>query len=599
MSIARWLTATCLTIAVFSADPASGQEGPASEVLERRALDHATRLDQAGRQDEAMRVLENLLEEQPLAASALVLLAQIAERSGDPGRVLPKAETAVLLDDSDLAAVRQVWIRALQATGLPDSALNAARRWTAVEPLEPAAYAELSGVWVRSGDREAAVQALQAGRSAIGSDRLFIQELAALQAERGAYAAAAVEWRAMLAWGDAGAEAVERWISYPGTRRSEAVAALRAELAVPEATFLERKGGVYLALLLGQMAWAREVVEGLVADLPGPEGAEVLRDYVTRAKASGDLAGAAWAARSLADRGRSQDEILYWTAITADLAYEAGDVEGARASFLRLVTDTAPGSDLYGVSLRRLHALTVNDDPERSETRLQEHRDLYPDDYLASVEMSVQTARAWLKRGRLERARSVVEAVPAMDAGQAALQAGVLGRIEVLAGRPGAARGHLELAAAVPTSQPGGRIEALELLSVIEGSDSATLVTLGNGVVAATASGDSSLLVESVAKWSIERTLGGDGMAAFAALELEAAGYRLAARTVRIAIVEGWPGSPAAPRTLLALARGEREVDPGQAVVWLERLIVDYPESAMAPVARKLLDELQTRVPGA
>jgi tetratricopeptide (TPR) repeat protein len=599
LSVARWLTATCLTVAVFSADSASGQEGPTAAMLERRALDHATRLDQAGHQDEAMRALENLLEEQPLAASALVLLAQIAEQSGDPGRVLPEAEAAVLLDDSDLAAVRQVWIRALQAAGLQDSALNAARRWTEVEPLEPAAYVELSGVWVRSGDREAAVGALEAGRSAIGSDRLFIQELAALQTERGAYGDAAVEWRAMLAWGDAGAEAVERWISYPGTRRAEAVAALREELAVPETTFLERKGGLHLALLLGQPTWAREIVESLLADLPGPGRAEVLRDYVIRAKASGDLAGAAWAARSLADRGRSRDEILYWTAMTADLAYEAGDVEGARSSFLRLVTDAPPGSDLYGVSLRRLHALTVNDDPEGSETRLQEHRDLYPEDHLASVVMSVQTARAWLKRGKLERARSVVEAVPAMDAGQAALQAGVLGRMEVLAGRPEAARGHLELAAAVPTGQPGGRIEALELLSVVEGSDSASLVTLGNGVVAATASGDSSLLVESVAKWSTERTPGGDGMAVFAAQELEAAGHRLAARTVRIEIVEGWPGSPAAPLTLLALARGEREVDPGQAVVWLERLIVDFPESAMAPVARRLLAELRTGVPRA
>jgi hypothetical protein len=88
-------------------------------------------------------------------------------------------------------------------------------------------------------------------------------------------------------------------------------------------------------------------------------------------------------------------------------------------------------------------------------------------------------------------------------------------------------------------------------------------------------------------------------MAVFAAQELEAAGHRLAARTVRIEIVEGWPGSPAAPLTLLALARGEREVDPGQAVVWLERLIVDFPESAMAPVARRLLAELRTGVPRA
>lgn len=599
MSVSRWLTATCLAVAVGSADSASGQEGPAAAVLERRALDHATSLEQAGRQDEAMQALENLLEEQPLATSALVLLAQMAERSDDPGRVLPMAEAAVVLDDSGIAAVQQIWIRALQAAGLQDSALSAAGRWTEDEPLEPAAYVELSGVRARSGDHEGAIVVLKDGRAVIGTDRLFVQELAALQAERGAYGDAAMEWRAMLSWGDPGVEAVERRISDPGTRRPEAVAALRAELAVPETTFLERKGGLHLALLLGEPAWAREIVESLVADLPGPGGSEVLRDYVTRARASGDLPGAAWAARSLADRSRSRDEVLYWTAMTAELAYEAGDVEGARASFLRLLSDAPPGSDLYGVSLRRLHALTLDDDPERSEARLREHIDLYPEDHLASVEMSVQTARAWLKRGNLERARSVVETVPPTDVSEAALQAGVLGRLEILAGRPEVARGHLELAAAVPTGQPGARIEALELLSLIEGSDSASLVILGNGVVAATASGDSSPLVDAVARWSNESIPGGGGMAAFAAQELEAAGHSLAARTVRMAIVEGWPGSPAVPRTLLDLARGERKVDPGKAVVWLERLIVDYPESAMAPVARRLLAEWQTGVPSA
>jgi len=545
-----------------------------------------------------MRALENLLEEQPLAASALVLLAQMAERSGDPGRVLPMAEAAVLLDDSGLAAPRQVWIRALQAGGFQDSASSAARRWIEDEPSVPAAYAELSGVRARSGDREAAIEALQEGRAAIGSDHLFVQELAVLQAERGAYGEAAVEWRAMLAWGDVGVEAVERRISDPGTSRSEAVAALRTELAVPETTFLERKGGLHLALLIGEPTWAREIVGSLVGDLPGPGGSEVLRDYVTRAKASGDLVGAAWAARSLADRSRSRDDVLYWTAIAADLAYEAGDVTGARESFLLLASGAPPGSDLYGVSLRGLHALTVDDDPEGSETMLREHREFYPEDHLASMEMSVQTARAWMKRGNLERARSVVETVPPMDAGQAALQAGVLGRLEILAGRPLAARGHLEFAAAVPAGQPGARIEALELLSVVEGSDSASLVTLGEGVMAATASGDAAPLLESVATWSIESTPGGDGMAAFAALELEAAGHRLAAQTVRIAIVEGWPGSRATPRVLLDLARAERNIDPDQAVVWLERLIVNYPESAMAPVGRRLLAELQTGVSG-
>ena len=87
-------------------------------------------------------------------------------------------------------------------------------------------------------------------------------------------------------------------------------------------------------------------------------------------------------------------------------------------------------------------------------------------------------------------------------------------------------------------------------------------------------------------------------MAALAARELEDAGHADAARTVRLAIVRAWPESAAAPRALLELARGGRIEDPWQATAWLERLIVDYPESALAPVARRLLSEWQAGVPG-
>jgi hypothetical protein len=242
--------------------------------------------------------------------------------------------------------------------------------------------------------------------------------------------------------------------------------------------------------------------------------------------------------------------------------------------------------------------LTVDDDPDGAEAMLREHQDLYPEEGLASAEMSVRTAQAWMAEGDLGRARAVVEAVSVGDAEQAALQAGALGWLEMLAGRPEAARGHLELAAAVPTARPGFRIEALELLSLIDGADSASVASLGRGVVAATASDDARPLVESVERWAGETRSGGDRLAALAARELEVAGHVEEARTVRLAILQAWPESAAAPRALLELARGGRIEDPRQATAWLERLIVDYPESALAPVARRLLSEWQARIPG-
>ena len=63
MKPSRVAAALFFAVAVWTVDSAVAQEGPGDVIVERRALDHATRLEQAGRQDEAMRVLENLLEE--------------------------------------------------------------------------------------------------------------------------------------------------------------------------------------------------------------------------------------------------------------------------------------------------------------------------------------------------------------------------------------------------------------------------------------------------------------------------------------------------------------------------------------------------------
>ncbi len=54
-------------------------------------------------------------------------------------------------------------------------------------------------------------------------------------------------------------------------------------------------------------------------------------------------------------------------------------------------------------------------------------------------------------------------------------------------------------------------------------------------------------------------------------------------------VADVFPGSAEAPAAILALARTSGR---SEALQWLERLIVGYPESALAPVARGLLAEL-------
>ncbi len=98
----------CLALLGCQVASASGQDAGSGAVRENRVLEQAERLERAGRGEEAQRALENLLEDQPVSVSALLMLAQMSERAGEPERVLPWAEEAVRLDDAGLPAVRHV-----------------------------------------------------------------------------------------------------------------------------------------------------------------------------------------------------------------------------------------------------------------------------------------------------------------------------------------------------------------------------------------------------------------------------------------------------------------------------------------------------------
>ena len=331
----------------------------------------------------------------------------------------------------------------------------------------------------------------------------------------------------------------------------------------------------------------------MVEELPGAGALEVLREFVTQARSAGDLEGAAWAAGELTERSRSAEEILYWTAVAADLAYESGDEARAKDAFEDLYAGARVGSDLHGLAVRRLHSLVLSTDPERGDRLVREHSERYLEDREASVRMAVASARAWAESGDLERARQVLGVLTPADAAEAALQAGMLGWIELLAGRPGEARAHLELAATLPGYDPGGRIAALELLTVIEASDSTQLSSLGRTLGEAHANGDFEPLLVLAESWADSDAPGGDRMSDLAAREAEAAGSDEVARELRRLTVERWPESAVAPRVLLDLARASAESNVREASAWLERLIVDYPNSAVAPTARNLLAELR------
>ncbi|MFQ5530178.1 MAG: hypothetical protein ACE5FP_07485, partial [Gemmatimonadota bacterium] len=89
------------------------------------------------------------------------------------------------------------------------------------------------------------------------------------------------------------------------------------------------------------------------------------------------------------------------------------------------------------------------------------------------------------------------------------------------------------------------------------------------------------------------------GLMRLAAGALEHGDFEAEAEAVRLSLVETFPSASETPGALLSLARAALPGRPADSRRWLERLIIDHPESALAPVARRLLSELDRRVPEA
>jgi hypothetical protein len=562
-------------------------------------LSRARRLQEARRAPEARAVLEDFLGEVPFSIPALAMLAEVGRVLGDSGLALPYAERAVANSGFDSPGLVRVWIRSLAGSGARDSAVAAARRWVSEDPGQPSAHAELATLLMATGENSEAIRVLRQGRARAGGGSLYTQEISALLVRTGDYDAAAVEWVAMLEWGQAGVRAVEFRLRDPPSAYGQGVNALRARLLAPDVSFRARRSGLDLALHLSEEALSQELAEALVATTPPATRVAVLREYSleTRNRSFGE--GAAWAAVRLAREAPSEDERAYWRAVAADLALEAGDGDEARAALEEILADSEPGSEAHRLAARRLFSLRVEEQPTGAATMLAEYAEAYPDDQLDAAGMAVALSHRLAADGDLRGARQILDSGAVSDASAAARLALQKGRVALYKGDPVGAMSHLETAALIPADDPEGRREAITILSALERADSASAVELGSAAFALVRGHEPAEMVERARGWSRRGDPAAPALMTVAAAALDRAGYARAAAEVLRELVESWPEAPERPAALLALARRAATEDVPSAAALLERLIVDHPGSALAPVARRLLAELYSQMPGA
>ncbi|HUF57857.1 MAG TPA: tetratricopeptide repeat protein [Thermohalobaculum sp.] len=577
--------------------------GPLAE--ESRTLALAIHLERSGQPGEAERALIELLGSQPRAAQALSMLARLTAARGAPDVVLPYAEAAARSASYDEAAIHQVYIRALAASGLADDALEAARAWVRQRPSDISGFAELSNTYATLGRHDEAVETLLDARRRTGDDDLFSQELAILYESAGGYDEAAREWLRVLAWGEAGVTAVEARLRTPGVPRDVIVDAILAALDGTPAGVGALRGGLDLALRVGRTEAARRLAEQFVARAPVETRRPVLRKYYMDARDGGWAEDARWAAGRLAADAADPRDRLQWEAVEASLALELGDRAHARTAFERILAAAPEGSDTRRLAINSLVVLRADDDDQAAEQLIGRHAAEYPREEAELADLAIRLSQARVRRGDISAARRALDLAPRQpaDASTASRLEAQRGHLALFQGRVSEARQHLETAGRIPGGDPGERTEILLLLDLFSRADSTDLAELGRGIYDLRAAAEPEALLASVEDWS--RRSGGSearaeaaaGLMRLAAGALEHDGFAAQAGDVRRRLVEVYPATPEATGALLALARSELPDRPEAARAWLQRLIIEHPDSALAPVARRLLSEIEGRVP--
>jgi len=585
--LTRFILSLAVTTVWFGAGSVRAQVGPSTS-SESRALSRAASAERDGRIEDARWELETVLDANPGSSAALALLSQLLAPRGRAAEVLPRAERAVEANGPDDTVAMLVWIRTLGAVGLADSALASVERWARDRPEKPTPYSEWSQVLSAAGRNEEAASVLASGREATGNPSAFAQELSALRASSGDYAGAAEEWATLLGWGDPGIGAVLDRVESPGVDSGAAISALKEVIADVEYPFHVRRGALSLALRLEDREWSRDIAEQIVETVPAETRRLVLRDYYVQAYNRSWSEDASWAARRLEEDSVSDPERRHWRAMRADVAFLSGDSVEAEQAFSALARSAEPGTETHRRSLRRLFSIRAAEGSAEAESLLATYAAEYPDDAAEVVEMGVELSNAWVARGDIEAAKAALELLPQpIDPSLASRIEGQRGVLALFDGRPAVALGHLETAAFIPGGDPVRRTDALLLADALDRSDSVSATALGRGMLLLVSDRDPRPMLTAAGTWTNNGAPeAAPTLLALAAGALERSGFPLEAREVRLDLVSTYPTSAESPAATLALGREALPRDASEARVWFERLIVNYPNHALAPVAR-------------
>ncbi len=559
----------------------------ATPVLAQRGrIARAFDLERRGNFAEAASSYVVILQDSPADITALLGIERALTALGRQEELAPLVAAALAVD-SLTGAIYGVGVRTFASLGRADSLEAMVDAWARTHPGDETPYREWGKAELRAGDREGARLAYHTGRSKLGDQSALAAELAMVAMSERDYLTAADEW-------------VLAATRLPGYHTS----ALGSLGAVPT----DRRSGVLDRLDASSFAEGRRLGAELRARWGDPLGGfsrlaealpsetgralDVLRQFAEQLNGQRfpeALAAQGMAYQAMADRstGTSRARLM----LQAAQSYaEAGDQESARNMLGRLAADDGAPRDLVaGATATLVEVLIAEGDLAAAESQLDEVAGSIPSEDLQRLRRRV--AWGWILDDQLDRAAAIVERDSSVDG------FAVAGYVQLYRGDVGGALELFQLAG----PYAGSREQATDrtrLLALLQPLADDSVPELGRGLLLLTV-GDTAAAVERLAPLA-ERLApdhgGSEVQLLLGRIAVESGDSVRAESYFRSSAAGLVPGT--APAAHLALARlliaeGRAE----DAVATLEEMILSYPQSALVPQARRLLDEARGGIP--
>ena len=526
-----------------------------------------------------------VLDQQPTDGQAILGMSRVLPTLERRAELVPILSRAILIDSTNIH-FHALAVRTFSLLGEVDSARRHVEQWARLAEGVEDPYREWALSALEARDRPAAKLALETGRRRIAHPAALAPELAQLRQAEGDFAGAAEEWiRAVTNAPIYRASAIMMLGDLLPPNRDLVLATLETSDAV-EARRLR-------ALLLTRWGQPEAGVAMLAEVVPDDgEGAVVmLRMVFDQLKGRTDPAAQRARAQALelqAERERGASRVR--TLMDAARAWaDAGREQDARRLLARVAADPdAPAGLATTASSALLGVLLAEDRPAEAESLLVSLRPMQSmDDHDRDAR---RVAMAWARAGEIARG----EALLATDSSVAGFA--MRGVLRAFAGDLEVASVWLEMAGPYDDEREQA-VERVRLLSLLQAIDRDSLAGFGAALLTLERGDTMTAVGELAALAALLEPPGAAAVRLFAGeLALARADTVQALPLFVSADVEAAPASAPAARFIRArvLAAQGRAAE---AQDLLEAILMDFPDSAVVPAARRFRDALRGAVP--